>query len=105
MVDRRLHDDLRKIYLHLKAPRFDLHRTQSDGLTRAMDRAARLLPRIQRETRARVFAFNAHSTRDADAGALPRIQRETLAPRPIRVVPSGGALYTAAASVRFAKSE
>jgi hypothetical protein len=26
MVDRRLHDDLRKIYLHLKAPRFDLHR-------------------------------------------------------------------------------
>jgi hypothetical protein len=27
MVDRRLHDDLRKIYLHLKAPRFDLHRT------------------------------------------------------------------------------
>jgi hypothetical protein len=25
MVDRRLHDDLRKIYLHLKAPRFDLH--------------------------------------------------------------------------------
>jgi hypothetical protein len=26
MVDRRSHDDLRKIYLHLKAPRFDLHR-------------------------------------------------------------------------------
>jgi hypothetical protein len=26
IVDRRLHDDLRKIYLHLKAPRFDLHR-------------------------------------------------------------------------------
>jgi hypothetical protein len=26
VVDRRLHDDLRKIYLHLKAPRFDLHR-------------------------------------------------------------------------------
>jgi hypothetical protein len=26
MVDRRLHDDLRKIYLRLKAPRFDLHR-------------------------------------------------------------------------------
>jgi hypothetical protein len=26
MVDRLLHDDLRKIYLHLKAPRFDLHR-------------------------------------------------------------------------------
>jgi hypothetical protein len=26
MVDRRLHDDLRKIYLDLKAPRFDLHR-------------------------------------------------------------------------------
>jgi hypothetical protein len=26
MVDRRLHDDLRKIYLHLKAPRFDLRR-------------------------------------------------------------------------------
>jgi hypothetical protein len=30
MVDRRLHDDLRKIYLHLKAPRFDLHRTPRD---------------------------------------------------------------------------
>jgi hypothetical protein len=28
IVDRRLHDDLRKIYLHLKAPRFDLHRTK-----------------------------------------------------------------------------
>jgi hypothetical protein len=27
MVDRRLHDDLLKIYLHLKAPRFDLHRS------------------------------------------------------------------------------
>jgi hypothetical protein len=26
MVDRRLHDDPRKIYLHLKAPRLDLHR-------------------------------------------------------------------------------
>jgi hypothetical protein len=26
MVDRRLHDDPRKTYLHLKAPRFDLHR-------------------------------------------------------------------------------
>ena len=26
MVDRQLHDDLQKIYLHLKAPRFDLHR-------------------------------------------------------------------------------
>jgi hypothetical protein len=26
MADRRLHHDLRKIYLHLKAPRFDLHR-------------------------------------------------------------------------------
>jgi hypothetical protein len=25
MVDRRLHDDLRKIYLRLRAPRFDLH--------------------------------------------------------------------------------
>ncbi len=24
MVDRRLHDDLREIYSHLKAPRFDL---------------------------------------------------------------------------------
>jgi hypothetical protein len=26
MVDRRLHDDLRKVFLDLKAPRFDLHR-------------------------------------------------------------------------------
>jgi hypothetical protein len=26
MVDRLLHDDPRKIYSHLKAPRFDLHR-------------------------------------------------------------------------------
>ena len=26
MADRRLHDDLRKIYSHLKAQRFDLHR-------------------------------------------------------------------------------
>jgi hypothetical protein len=26
MVDRRLHNDLRKLYLYLKAPRFDLHR-------------------------------------------------------------------------------
>jgi hypothetical protein len=26
MVDRQLYDDLRKLYLHLKAPRFDLHR-------------------------------------------------------------------------------
>ncbi len=25
-VDRRLHDDLRKIFLHLEAPRFDLYR-------------------------------------------------------------------------------
>jgi hypothetical protein len=33
MVDRRLHDDLRKIYLHLKAPRFDLHRLASDRFT------------------------------------------------------------------------
>jgi hypothetical protein len=32
MVDRRLHDDLRKIYLLLKAPRFDLHR-QGDAYT------------------------------------------------------------------------
>jgi hypothetical protein len=29
MVDRRLHDDLRRIYLHLKAPRFDLRRAAS----------------------------------------------------------------------------
>ena len=26
MVDRRLHDDLRTVYLHVDAPRFDLHR-------------------------------------------------------------------------------
>jgi hypothetical protein len=26
VVDRRLHDDLRKTYLHVRAPRFDLHR-------------------------------------------------------------------------------
>jgi hypothetical protein len=26
MVDRRLRDDLREIYLHLRVPRFDLHR-------------------------------------------------------------------------------
>jgi hypothetical protein len=35
MVDRRLHDDLRKIYLRLKAPRFDLQRR---------DRASRARP-------------------------------------------------------------
>jgi hypothetical protein len=28
VVDRRLHDDLRKTYLHVRAPRFDLHRLQ-----------------------------------------------------------------------------
>jgi hypothetical protein len=32
MVDRRSHDDLRKVYLHLKAPRFDLHRQQPVAL-------------------------------------------------------------------------
>jgi hypothetical protein len=34
MVDRRLHDDLRKIYLRLKAPRFDLHRPDGASLSR-----------------------------------------------------------------------
>jgi hypothetical protein len=46
MVDRRLHDDLRKIYLHLKAPRFDLHRQQRCSSTR---RPLEMSPR-ERET-------------------------------------------------------
>jgi hypothetical protein len=38
MVNRRLHDDLRKIYLHMTAPRFDLRRRPAsivDPVTRS----------------------------------------------------------------------
>jgi hypothetical protein len=45
MVDRRLHDDLRKIYLHLKAPRFDLHRRVRVRSLVAARAAMALMPR------------------------------------------------------------
>jgi hypothetical protein len=54
MVDRRLHDDLRKIHLHLKAPRFDLHRTPrtQHGDSDALPRPAAGAP-LRRSARAR----------------------------------------------------
>jgi hypothetical protein len=48
MVDRRLHDDLREICEHLKAPRFDLHRRPWSG------------PAVCSESIIRVYAPSKH---------------------------------------------
>jgi hypothetical protein len=64
----RLHDDLRKIYLHLKAPRFDLHRRLTHSHARPNSPSSPGPRREHRDTRARPLT-RVHSSESALSSA------------------------------------